>query len=750
MSIIRNTRSEEQNEVSIRKKEVMMNSNPTFSFFRRPIQNLNPCAIWTLEDAWRYITSFEAAEVTKQLRSLTNKDDQRKFKSTHFDYVTFSGTFRKRGKKQLIQHSGLICLDFDNIADVEDLFARLLQDKCFCTRLLVRSPSGNGLKWVIQLNSSDTAEHEEYFESLLDYCTQTYGITPDEQCKDIGRACFLAYDPKAYLGKALQPKPAKKKSSSKQSHSSDKLDDVERLTQAIERKRIDITADYARWRNIGFALASGLGENGRDYFHRLSQFYPQYREKDTDAQYDKCMRAKGTGITLASLFQYAKEDAGIIISPIYANGGMTELAERTITDEETTPTFWKQVHRKLPHVIEEIASCANSAEDADVLILGTIVTLSSCLPNIYGIYGDRVVYPNLFLFVTAPASAGKGRLTLCRKLVQPIQEKLQPKKLIIPANSSATMIYQILAENDGRGLMFETEGDTLANVFASDYGNYSDGFRKAFHHEPISYMRRKGNEQVELLQPKLSTVLSGTPRQIASLIPDTENGLFSRFIFYYVDFKLTWLNVFASSTEESIDDIFDSIGNRILDLYQNLNNNEEVRFSLTSRQKEAFNAYFQDAQLYYHSKLGDDFIASVRRMGLITYRIAMVLSIIRMIDEDDFPALLYCHDGDFECAITISKVLLQHTERVYTELSNHDLSRPAGQGQNRRTQLLELLPDEFGTATAQELAAKLSIPRRTVERYLAEWHKEGTLTKIAFGQYSKTNSTLNRYEPIQH
>ena len=121
----------------------------------------------------------------------------------------------------------------------------------------------------------------------------------------------------------------------------------------------------------------------------------------------------------------------------------------------------------------------------------------------------------------------------------------------------------------------------------------------------------------------------------------------------------------------------------------------------------------------------------------------MVLSIIRMIDEDDFPALLYCHDGDFECAIIISRTLLQHTERVYTELSNHDLCRPAGQGQNRRSQLLELLPDEFGTSTAQELAAKLNIPRRTAERYLAEWNKEGILTKVAFGQYLKNNLTDN-------
>jgi hypothetical protein len=42
--------------------------------------------------------------------------------------------------------------------------------------------------------------------------------------------------------------------------------------------------------------------------------------------------------------------------------------------------------------------------------------------------------------------------------------------------------------------MFETEGDTLAQTFKSEHGNYSDGFRKAFHHEKISYLRRKDRE----------------------------------------------------------------------------------------------------------------------------------------------------------------------------------------------------------------------------------------------------------------
>ncbi len=571
-----------------------------------------------------------------------------------------------------------------------------------------------------------------------------------------------------------QPQPAKATSpKTKQAYSSyslDKMDDIERLTQAIESRSVDITADYGRWRNIGFALVSAVGEYGRDYFHRISRFYPNYSEKETDTQYDKCMRAKGTGITIASLFQYAKEDAGIIISP--TNGGLAEVAE--MAEEGKTPTFWRKVKGKLPKIIEEIADNANSTEDADILIIGTIVTLSSCLPHVYGIYGGRCVFPNLFLFVTAPASAGKGRLALCRRLVQPIQDQFRflykedlekynklkaayeknkkldknaqapkmprPKMLIIPANSSATMIYQILSENNGPGLMFETEGDTLANIFTSDYGNYSDGFRKAFHHEPISYMRRKDHEHVELLEPKLSTVLSGTPRQIASLIPDTENGLFSRFIFYYVDFQLTWLNVFASSNDDSIDQTFDAIGKKVLKLYQHLLHNPDIRFSLTSRQKDYFNTYFRNAQRSYHNRLGDDFIASIRRMGLITYRIAMVLSILRMVEEKEFPELLYCHDIDFECTMIISKVLIQHTERVYKELSNHDLNRPASESQSRKAQLLNILPDEFDTASAQELAAKLNIPRRTVERYLSEWRKEGTLTKIAFGQYAKTNS----------
>ena len=58
-------------------------------------------------------------------------------------------------------------------------------------------------------------------------------------------------------------------------------------------------------------------------------------------------------------------------------------------------------------------------------------------------------------------------------------QKPAERMLFIPANNSTTGVFQLLSDNEGKGLIFETEGDTLAQAFKSDYGNYSDGFRKA-------------------------------------------------------------------------------------------------------------------------------------------------------------------------------------------------------------------------------------------------------------------------------
>lgn len=556
---------------------------------------------------------------------------------------------------------------------------------------------------------------------------------------------------------------------------------IEEITRRIEATGTDITTTYADWLRLGFALVEALGEGGRPYFHRLSRFYPGYNTQEADTQYNNCLKARGHGVTPKSFFQLAKEN-GINVSirppkpakPLPSTDGTdgTDALMET-PGPEPMPTFSQELYGHLPDLLEAVVRQANSDEDADVLLLGSIVSFSSCLPKIFGVYGGRQVFPNLFLFVTAPASAGKGRLSLCRRLVQPIHDQLRNtyktemdeyriqkaryehdkkkdyaaeppeepplRMLIIPANSSATSVYQILSDNGGNALMFETEGDTLANVFASDYGNFSDGFRKAFHHEPISYTRRKDREFVELLRPRLSTVLSGTPRQISALIPDAENGLFSRFIFYYINFKLEWLDVFARIDGSTLDEIFDDIGWSFAHVYQDLEGMPEMEFQFTLDQQHAFNDYYTSLQAELHSLFGDDIIASVRRLGLITFRIAMVLTALRCHDTGELNSTLLCDDEDFASSMAIARVLIKHTIRVYQELSSAELSKPAAEGTKRKEQFLASLPGMFTTQAFKELATRLHIPEPTAERYIGEWCKKGVLTRIKQGYYERND-----------
>lgn len=555
---------------------------------------------------------------------------------------------------------------------------------------------------------------------------------------------------------------------------------VEEIVQKIEQSSVDIAPAYDEWRDLGFALADAFGEDGRGFYQRLSRFYPDYAASETDKQYDKCLKAHGHGVTIKTLFHLAKQ-AGIDVrrtsNNVSTNNDRTKTSNtddtqlensKSPTEEtEDMPTFSQDVQQMLPNLLSQIVSKAKSLEDADLLLLGSLTALSACLPNIYGNYAGREVFPNLFLFVTAQASAGKGRLTLCRHLVQPIHDNLkqlyaaemeeykrlqneyvldkknktQPqeppiKTLLIPANSSATSVYQMLNDNKGVGLMFETEGDTLANTFKSDYGNFSDGFRKAFHHEMISYTRRKDREFVELTKPRLSALLSGTPRQIQSLVPDTENGLFSRFIFYYMNVRLEWNDVFAES-EETLDTFFIHIGYQFFELYKALQSCQPMRFSFTLEQQKTFNSFFEQVQQKYSDMFGLDIVASVRRLGLITFRIAMILTALRIMDGEPIANLLFCEDPDFQIAITMAKVLLQHTSKVYQTLLAVEPSGINGSKMTNRELFFDALPSGFDRQGYLSIAKRMKIPDKTAEKMIDAFLKGGLLKRISHGNYSK-------------
>ena len=171
---------------------------PKFSFFKAPIQNTKSHKSITIKDAYNYIVGHYAKEKTETLRSFDDKKRARLYKSANFDYVTFCGEFDIRSNNSVKSVSGLLCIDFDHIVELEVLFSKLLNDEYFNTVLLFRSPSGDGLKWVIEIPPSDLP-HPDFFRAIENYIFKVYGIKIDGSGKDISRACFLCHDPNAYI-----------------------------------------------------------------------------------------------------------------------------------------------------------------------------------------------------------------------------------------------------------------------------------------------------------------------------------------------------------------------------------------------------------------------------------------------------------------------------------------------------------------------------------------------------------------------
>ena len=175
------------------------------SFFRRPIRNTRPCRDASPQDIYKYITSDYAKANTETLRSITDPKERSRYKAANFDYVTPGGLFRSRKESDLIQASGYMVVDFDHIPDPDGLVLLLANEENFETVLAFRSPSGDGVKWFVNLPVGQTKPdgtpftYGEFFTILSNYVRHAYGYEADPSGKDICRACFLPYDPDAFL-----------------------------------------------------------------------------------------------------------------------------------------------------------------------------------------------------------------------------------------------------------------------------------------------------------------------------------------------------------------------------------------------------------------------------------------------------------------------------------------------------------------------------------------------------------------------
>lgn len=605
------------------------------------------------------------------------------------------------------------------------------------------------------------------------------------------------------------------------------LEKAKATTDELVRIGANIAESYDDYLHLGFALADGLGADGRELYHQLCAQSTKYRAKDCETKWQECLSKHDGRTTIASFYKMAQQAGAdlsaisrqfpsnpssphvdvehsayssntyssnnYLFSPTTLNhegseeseGNNTELSSTNNT--QYTETFSDKLdHSKLPTLLRVPVETQTEVEGRDKVILAALTLYSGAMPSVFGIYDGKRVYPPFYTLIDAPSGADKGVISDCRQLLMPIEWEIrqqynnelekykqeltkwtaldkkqrasqqEPEKpvyrsLFIPANSSATAAYQALADNNEWGIIFETEADTLTQALKQDYGDYSDGLRKAFHHETISYSRRKDDEHVNLNCPRLASLLTCTPGQIPQLLSpqQVENGLANRFLFYNLRSKHEWRNVFAQC-DEPISDQLLKVGQRYLELYHDLEkqSHHPLQFVLSVEQQQRFNEYFSGLLLEQIGLYGEQLDAFVKRLGLSTFRLAMVLTVLRCNDHqprlEPLSQTLVCAEDDFCTAMTIANCLINHTTHVYANLLPHDDIKSLATGitlSAAEKSLFDAIGNDFTTQDCKQAAAALGITWKSAERYIGKFVSTYHIVdRIKNGHYRKKNA----------
>ena len=603
------------------------------------------------------------------------------------------------------------------------------------------------------------------------------------------------------------------------------IESLHRLTEAVETAGADIAPTYAEYVQLAFAIATDCGEAGREFFHRLCLTSAKYQREHAERIFSNALTTRHGEVHLGTAFHLAEmANVQLCNTEVMNNRRNTENTENTPSKVLTHAHVYNKVENDEPDESEEllngsdpnqplptfpeanwpkilllIMSYATSPTQRDVMLLGALTAIGASMERYVRCpYAGKLQSPCLQSFIVAPSASGKGILSLIRLLVEPIHDEIRqqvatevkaykkekaaydvmgkerskveapqmPKNrmFLISGNNTGTGILQNIMDANGTGLICETEADTISAAIGSEYGHWSDTLRKAFDHDRLSYNRRTDQEYREVKKSYLSVLLSGTPAQVKPLIPSTENGLFSRPLFYYMHGIWAWINQFESG-EADLEAIFTDIGlewKKQLDL---MKTHGVHTLRLTDEQKQEFNTLFSD--LFFRSGLANDneMSSSIARLAVNTCRIMAEVAMIRALEcdqpyqfknssihlltPDKEIATDNIKDGiitrwdvtitaeDFKAVLELVTPLYRHATHILSFLPSTEVKHRANAD---RDALFEAMGNQFTRAQLSEQATIMKIKPNTAFGWLNRLIKKGLFTNADDkGIYTRTH-----------
>lgn len=662
---------------------------------------------------------------------------------------TTSGVFNEnRTKVNLQTYSQIIGLDFDDIDVTEVQQLKTNIDKSEYTLASFVSPSGEGVKAFVQVNSN-AEQHTSTYNQVANYYQGITGYKFDAKCKDVTRLCFVSFDENTFINEFATiyiPKIEEEIIPTKSELSTINFSDFD----SVLDKCLKFTEQKEQYykgnrNNFIYLFSSNANRFGIDRETTL-----EYCLSNFDLG-EKEIKQTVYGVYRLQFADFAKFAK---FAELQSNKVVKQNNEDVSDDIlKNTPLIPQSVYDNLPPILYESCRVFKEPRERDTFLTGALAILSGCLPNVTGLYHGKEVFPNLFTFILAPAASGKGALTFSKALAdryhktvlarsydeqKEYEEKLAAYKMLkaknklepdqempiapkfkvvyIPANTSNAKVIQHLDWNDGKGIICETEADTLGYTFKNEWGSFSDMLRKAFHHEKVSKSIKSDNEYKEVNNPQLSIAITGTPKQIYNIIPSAEDGLFSRFIFYVFKTESVWLDPSPKGNPVNLTEFFDKQGVIVEKMVEYFENDSMV-LHLTDEQWESFNDVFSSYLSQISILVSDEAQSVVKRLGLIFYRFCMILTAIRKFVTQEHAVDVYCLDEDYNSAKELISTYIQHSITMFNNLPKQEGASEFKKGNNKK-HFLDDLPNKFQRKEAIEIGKKYEMSERSIDSFL--------------------------------
>lgn len=149
----------------------------------------------TITAALHWIKTGSSKDLINSIREANDQPTKDLLKQK-LPAVTFGGLLQDRST--LLKASGVACLDFDKVENLNELKEGLRASKYIYSYWV--SPSGNGIKALIKIPIvKNKEEYKQYYKAILSHFKQ---LQPDKATKDLNRLCFESYDPDLYINEA--------------------------------------------------------------------------------------------------------------------------------------------------------------------------------------------------------------------------------------------------------------------------------------------------------------------------------------------------------------------------------------------------------------------------------------------------------------------------------------------------------------------------------------------------------------------